>query len=86
MTWDDALLYCCLGRIQSVCHTVFLLPYFYLAAAPHLEDGHTAAQLGQALLQLFSASSTAPVRPLLDDMVAVDEWAHWTLLTCEEHT
>lgn len=63
VTWHDALLHCCLGGIEGVCHTILLLPYFYLAATPNLENGYTATQLGQTLLQLFSASSAAPVIP-----------------------
>ncbi len=49
-TWYDALLHCSLGGIQSICHSVLLLPYFYFTAATNLEDSYTAAQLGQTLL------------------------------------
>lgn len=88
LTWDNALLYCSLGGVEGVCHTVFLLPYFYLAAAPNLEDSHTATQLGQALLQLFSAISAAPVRSRLNHILTQGARmvAFGTSLTKEQHT
>jgi len=49
-TWYNALLYCSLGCIQGICHSVLLLPYFYFAAATDLQDSYTTTQFGQTLL------------------------------------
>ncbi|RUS28519.1 hypothetical protein BC938DRAFT_481795 [Jimgerdemannia flammicorona] len=51
--WDDTLLDSGAGRIEGVHEPVLLLADLNLRRTADLDDGHTAAQLGEALLELF---------------------------------
>ena len=53
-TRHDAFLHSSAGSMQGVVYAVFLLLHFHFGSGTYIQYSHTAAQLGQALLQLFA--------------------------------
>lgn len=50
--WNDPLLDCCSGGIQSIGHAIFLLIHFNFGGATNLQLRNALAQFGQSLAQL----------------------------------
>src|SRR5579875_300338 len=52
-SWHDAFLYGSAGGAEGILKAVFLLFEFRFGGCAHFDDGHTAGELGEALLQFL---------------------------------
>src|SRR6185437_13345769 len=50
---NDTFFNCSAGSVQGVVDAVFLFFHFYFGSSTYVENGYTAGQFGQTLLQLF---------------------------------
>ena len=67
-TGHDAFFHRSTGGVQGVVHAVFLLLHFGFCGSTDLDDGHTASELGEALLEFLAVIVGGGVLNLLADL------------------
>ena len=65
---NDTFLHSSTGGVQSVVHAVLLLLHLGFSSSTHLDDGHTAGELGEALLELLAVIVGSGLLNLVTDL------------------